>query len=232
MSLITSAEIGDLAKALAAAQAAFTVAGFDRENPHFRSKYATLASVYAACRPALAAQGLAVVQALATGEGGRVTLTTRLVHASGQWLESTVSVAPEKGGAQALGSAATYLRRYALSSLLGIATGEDDDGEASEGREEPKTAKKPTKAEREAADAARREQHDASWAADRARFAAACNEAGVPYEVVAGYCEAHSRPRPSSMPRERREALLTWLRDPDHVAEVVEWSARDSGGAR
>lgn len=228
--LRTSAEIGELAKALAAAQGAITVAAHDRENPHFRSHYATLASIYAACRPALAAHGLAVVQAMSDGADKRLVLTTRLLHQSGQWMESTVSVAPDKPGPQALGSAATYLRRYALVALVGVATGEDDDGEAAERAPEPAPAKpkRQTKAEREAADTTRREGHDPSWAADRARFAAACAEAGPPYDVVAAWCEAHGRPRPSAMPQDRRDKLREWLTNPDHVTEIIEWSARST----
>ena len=230
--LRTSPEVGDLAKALAAAQGAITVAAFDRENPHFRSSYATLASIYAACRPALAANGLAVVQAMSDGPNGRLALTTRLLHASGEWMESTCTVAADKAGAQALGSAATYLRRYALVSMLGIATGEDDDGEAAEERpaEKPKRTRADIaadKAAKDAADKARREAHDPSWSSDRTSFAAACNEAGVPYEVVAEWCTAHERPRPSGMDRERRGKLLAWLRD--NVADIVTWQAMRAG---
>lgn len=218
--LRTSAEIGALAEALAKAQGAIRTAEFDRVNPAFKSGYATLASVYHACRAALSTHGLAVVQALHDGPNGRIGLTTRLLHASGQWMEATATVDPGKPGAQALGSAATYLRRYALVSLVGIATGEDDDGEAAE----PAPPKRPTKAEREAADKARRETHDASWDADRARFAMACKDAGTSIDDVSAWCEAHGRPRPSQMDAARRTALVGWLRD--HGAEVTEWAAR------
>lgn len=219
--LRTSEQLDALAAALAKAQGNIGTAAFDRENPHFRSRYATLESVYAACRGALAAQGLAVVQALADGPTGRLALTTRLLHASGQWLESTVSVGLDKGGAQALGSAATYLRRYALVSLVGVATGEDDDGEGAEGRE---TGPRGGVRESASAKAARQAKHHASWEADRARFAAACAEVGVPVDDVAGWCEAHGRPRPSAMAQDQRDKLRAWLAD--HHVEVTEWAAR------
>jgi hypothetical protein len=142
---MTSAEIGELAKALAAAQGEMTSAAKDATNPHFKSRYATLASVWEAIRKPLTANGLSVSQILETEPGG-VAVRTMLLHASGQWLASRyVMPVGERLTPQAMGSAITYARRYALSAIVGIAPDDDDDGNS---------ATDPPKAERPAPPAA------------------------------------------------------------------------------
>jgi hypothetical protein len=133
MELETSPEFAALAEALAKAQAVIEGASKDASNPAFRSKYATLASVWEACRKALTDNKIAVVQAPFNGEGGDIGVTTMLVHASGQWMRAKIAVKPAKFDAQGAGSAITYLRRYLLSAMVGVAP-EDDDGEAAVGR--------------------------------------------------------------------------------------------------
>lgn len=94
-------------------------------------KYVSLGAIMQTVRGPLAAHGLAIVQAPATevvNGGLRVSVTTRLVHTSGQWIEASASVGVAGNApAQAIGSAITYARRYGLTALLGIAS-EDDDG--------------------------------------------------------------------------------------------------------
>lgn len=124
----TSEQINEIAKALAAAQASVMKAGKDGKNQHFRSKYATLESVWDACREPLTKNGLAVVQAPAS-DSGRVIVTTRFLHISGQWIESSLSLRPMKDDAQAIGSAITYGKRYGLMAMAGIADDDDDDGD-------------------------------------------------------------------------------------------------------
>jgi hypothetical protein len=129
-----SAEIGALAEALAKAQGKITGALKDSANPFFKSKYADLASVWDACREQLAANGLAVVQ-VNGNEAERVTVTTTLIHSSGQWMRGSCSAKPAKDDAQGIGSVITYLRRYGLAAIVGVAQ-VDDDGEAAVGRKE------------------------------------------------------------------------------------------------
>jgi hypothetical protein len=129
----TSPEIGEIAGALALAQAEMQNVGKDGRNPHFRSTYATLGAVLDEVRPALAKQGIAIVQMAINGEGTAVGVMTRFVHKSGQWIESALYVTPSKFDAQGAGSVISYLRRYALMSMAGVWQ-EDDDGEASVGR--------------------------------------------------------------------------------------------------
>lgn len=128
-----SEQINELAAALAKAQAAMKPAAKDSENPHFRSKYADLASIWEACRKPLTDNGLSIVQAPADAGDGVVSLRTLLLHASGQWMATTVSARLTKNDAQGVGSALTYLRRYSLAGMVGVVADEDDDGNAASG---------------------------------------------------------------------------------------------------
>jgi len=126
-----SETIIELAKALAKAQAQIKPAVKDSENPHFRSKYADLSSVWDACRKPLTDNGLSVVQMpVDAPTPDSVALTTLLLHTSGEYISSTVSAPLTKKDAQGIGSALTYLRRYALSAIIGVVADDDDDGNA------------------------------------------------------------------------------------------------------
>jgi hypothetical protein len=117
-----------LAAALAKAQGEIEGASKDKTNPHFKSSYADLASVWDACREPLSKNGLAVMQPC-FADGPRVTVTTILAHASGEFIEVDLVMTAGQNTAQGIGSAITYARRYALSSMVGVAP-EDDDGNA------------------------------------------------------------------------------------------------------
>ena len=123
-----SEQLAELAGALSKAQAMLRGAVKDSTNPHFKSRYADLASCWDACREALAANGLSVVQ-LPEGTGGVVEMTTMLLHTSGQWVSCTGTFTPSKADPQGLGSCITYARRYQLCAIVGISP-EDDDGNA------------------------------------------------------------------------------------------------------
>ena len=131
-----SDSIAKIGPALVAAQGAFGPITKDGKNPAFRSRYATLDGIMAAVRPALAANGLAVVQGVIhpeTGDGGKlvgITVESVLVHASGEWMATAVPVPVVKADAHGLGSALSYGRRYGVSALLALTTDEDDDGNA------------------------------------------------------------------------------------------------------
>jgi hypothetical protein len=123
-----SEQINEIAAALAKAQGQIEGAKKDSTNPHFKSSYADLSSVWDACRKALTTNGLSVVQG-AESEDGRVGITTVLLHVSGQWMKSTLFMRPAKDDPQGVGSCLTYARRYALSAMVGVAP-EDDDANA------------------------------------------------------------------------------------------------------
>ena len=114
--------------ALASAQAEIENAAKNAANPHFRSKYADLAEVLNTVRPVFAKHGLSIVQS--TGfDGQMVSVTTLVGHKDGGYLTSVASCVPAKTDAQGVGSATTYLRRYSLAAMAGVAQ-EDDDGNA------------------------------------------------------------------------------------------------------
>jgi hypothetical protein len=125
--VMQSEQTNDLSAALAKAQAAMKAAPFDKANPHFKNKYASLASVIDTIRKPLADNGLSYTQTTEVREGGFVLVTT-LRHASGQWVASEYPL-PIAAKPQELGSALTYARRYSLSAIACIAADEDDDAE-------------------------------------------------------------------------------------------------------
>lgn len=130
-----SEHVGELIAALAKAQAEFQPALKDSNNPYYNSKYADLATVIAATRPALSRHGIAVTHSCGSDIERQCAVVTTSLHCGEQWIASTAE-APGTGkakdggvrfDAQTLGAAWTYLRRYTLQGLLGIAS-EDDDG--------------------------------------------------------------------------------------------------------
>jgi hypothetical protein len=132
----TSVGLTKIAPALVAALAGIKGAAKDSKNPHFRNDYASLESVIEASREPLAANGLCVFQALGEIVEGRLTCTTRILHNSGEWVQSTFQMPLSKADPQGTGSTATYARRYSLMAALNLAA-VDDDAEAAQGRTAP-----------------------------------------------------------------------------------------------
>jgi hypothetical protein len=129
-----SNNINELAAALAKAQGCMAPAKMDSVNPFLKNRYADLGSVIQAARQPLSANGLSFTQHPAVTES-QVSVTTLLLHASGEWIESEITL-PLDGGkglslAQSMGAIITYLRRYSLASILGIYADEDTDGNES-----------------------------------------------------------------------------------------------------
>lgn len=125
-----SVSVGTIAEALCAAQIEMRNPGFDATNPHFKSKFVSLAAVRNAVIPVLAKHGISVTQDLTTINGG-IGCKTILTHKSGQYMAfGPLVLPPTKADAQGFGSAATYARRYSLMAIAGIVGDEDDDGNA------------------------------------------------------------------------------------------------------
>lgn len=134
----SSPEIGELATALAKAQATFPEIERNRDvrvvtksGKEYTFRYATLDVILRAVRKPLADNGLSVTQPIEEANG-RAVLKTVLMHSSGQWLVSETPIPPSMG-TQEFGSNLTYMRRYALSGVLNVASQEDDDGNLAEG---------------------------------------------------------------------------------------------------
>jgi hypothetical protein len=132
-----SETINDLAAALALAQGEMEGASKDGTNPAYKTadggrvKYATLSAVWDACRAALSKNGLSVVQSPGAVNDNCLTLTSILLHKSGQFIQDEFTLPVAQLSPQGAGSAATYARRYALMALVGVAA-EDDDGQHAE----------------------------------------------------------------------------------------------------
>lgn len=125
-----SEDIAAFAEAMSKAQSQMRPAEFDGTNPHFKSKYVTLASVWNSIQKPLTDNGFSIYQDVTNSERG-ISVITLLVHKSGQWMEfSPLEMPVSKQDAQGFGSSISYAKRYALCSNLCIVGDEDDDGNA------------------------------------------------------------------------------------------------------
>lgn len=125
----TSEQINEISKAMSIAQGQIQPASKDSTNPHFRSKFSSLAAVWDVIREPLSNNGLSVWQDITNHEKG-VSVETKIVHTSGQWVEFGPLVMPVKShDPQSYGSCSSYGKRYALCAALGVVSSEDDDGE-------------------------------------------------------------------------------------------------------
>ncbi len=125
----SSDDTTELYKALAGFHKHFTTVEKDAENPFHESSYASLSQILNVIRPILNEQGLVLVQLPINGmEKHSICIKTRLIHVeTGQFLESnSISLIPPKLEAQGYGSLMTYLKRYQITSLLGLSFSEDD----------------------------------------------------------------------------------------------------------
>lgn len=214
----TSETITKLAAALAKAQAKIADPTMSGEGQVGGGKtaarkypYALLTDVLAVARVALGDQGIFLLQAV---DIDRNVMLTRLVHSSGEWLETDYPMAPRNSDPQRQGSANTYARRYALMTILGIAGERDDDGAgaAPTGKLDPQTIRQ------EGSDAGR------AWMAREylakavdgysgGSFAAKLKKAKIPHslEHVKIWCLWMGKNKPSRMKPEARDNLVGWL---------------------
>ena len=133
-----SDSIAELAKALCKMQSQMDVAKRASENPFFKSSYADLASVWKAIQKPMTDNGLCFSQRVWRNEE-MVLVATDLMHISGEYMRSDVALripqvinkdGKSQEDPQKLGSVITYLRRYSLAAIVGLAVeGEDDDAE-------------------------------------------------------------------------------------------------------
>lgn len=140
----TSESIKAIAVAIAAAQSQFTNVGSSGHNKFDNYDYAKLADYLAVIKPMHAAHGLSVITSTeevvaltdrVTKNGGaehavRVRLQVRLQHTSGEWIESVAWGEGQDRADKAIYKAITGARKYALASILGLATGDDPEKDA------------------------------------------------------------------------------------------------------
>lgn len=140
-----SETIIELSKAFAKMQMELEQPLKNADNPFFKSKYVPLENVVDSITRAANKHGLSFTQFPSSDENGNVTVGTMVMHESGEWIEyDPICMKPVKNDPQAVGSAITYAKRYALSAIFGITSDNDDDGnEATQpGKVTPKTSPK------------------------------------------------------------------------------------------
>lgn len=132
----------NLYAAIHKAQAKIETVRKNGENPHFKSKYATLDEVWETVRKAVNDAGLVVFCTIDPTTDGKKELTTHVAEVkSGEEISCSFPIVAQAATPQAVGSAMTYARRYTLTALLEIVTGDgaDDDGEAATNHNTPAT---------------------------------------------------------------------------------------------
>lgn len=136
----TSESIAQISAALAAAQGEFKnpeanklVSVNTRDGRNYSYHYAPLPSVFDATRAAMAKNGLSHFCATGMDEQGRMILSCRIAHKSGEWIEASLPL-PAAQDPKAMASNLSYYRRYLFNGLVGIAGDEDQDGEPEAGR--------------------------------------------------------------------------------------------------
>lgn len=130
----------ELWAALASAQTEIQNPTKNSTNPHFKNKYADLAEVLRTVLPVFSRHKLAIIQSTSFDPALHlVQVSTVVAHSSGGYIKAEAQCVPGKTDAQGVGAATTYLRRYALTAMAGVAQ-EDDDGNSSRHGKDAKEA--------------------------------------------------------------------------------------------
>lgn len=132
--MIHSESIKEFAAAFHKAQAKMKHAEFNKTNPYFKNNYADLTAVINCIKEPLSENGLTFMQHDELIDG-QLVVTTIIMHISGEWMKSSIPLyvaASKSSEMQQLASAITYGRRYALASMCGISSEEDNDGNSAE----------------------------------------------------------------------------------------------------
>lgn len=195
-----SDSIANLAKGLIQAQKAIQASVVkNATNATFGSDYADLGAVIEAIKSHLNGAGIVVLQSpTLPDKQGNVCLTTRLVHETGEWMEDTCSTPMAYLDPQGFGSAVSYLRRYALTAMMGLYQAEsDDDGSAATGS----GATRVTQGEAEAANASNAAQANAN--------AGSAPEAGDSTEAPA---QGQGAPQDEALSPAVQKRVDSWLK--------------------
>ena len=215
-----------IAPALALAQSEMSSAKKSSTNPHFRSKYADLPSVMEAVMPALNKHGISVLQFPSFDlETKLVSVETRLLHKSGEWVSGSCSALPrDHKNVQAVGSTITYLKRYGLQSMTGCPS-EDDDGNA---------ASPPPRQQRQQRQQPRRTQRKQPPVLDipstppaskpkftRPELIGAVSQLGLGLTDVNNYLTDNGKPTAESMTSQQQSDLLDWLGGKDRNGQPI-----------
>lgn len=137
----TSPETTNLLKAMI--ESAPEISSISKSKQAYGYKYATLDSLIDMLRCVLPKHGLWFMQ-MPTRVGEKSTLITRVFHESGEWIEDSIEMTDTElqgkaNDTQKVGASITYFRRYALSSIFGVASDEDVDGNLNSRAQTPKS---------------------------------------------------------------------------------------------
>ena len=129
-----SESIQNLSKAMAEFQKAIKQPLKDANNPFFKKPYVPLENVVEAINKTCSPLGISIMQFASSDETGSIEVATLVMHSTGEYIEfPPVRMKPESNKPQAVGSAITYAKRYALSAIFGITSDKDDDGNEATG---------------------------------------------------------------------------------------------------
>jgi ERF superfamily len=237
---IDGASKARLFAALAKAQAQMGRAHKDSVNPAFRSKYVSLPAVLDAVLPAFNANGLAVLQhPLVHDDVSAVTLTTVITHESGEYMTSTCTMpVGGKRDAHAVGSAISYMRRYALASIAGVIQ-DDDDGNGASGQQQqqqqqaaprmaaspPRPQAAPEKDEEVVEQKATSVRGQGAPAAQVQLDEGLLRTAISPFNLalLSDYCIAKGKPSPVDMLPHQQRMMIEWVVNGPGAKVVLEW---------
>lgn len=135
-----SDSIKNIAIAMCEVQASMESASKSSDNPFFNSKYADLSEVLRCIKGVLPSKKLSFMQ-MPSFDGGVVSVETIVMHESGEWISSISGSPLPKSNPQGVGDAITYLRRYSLAAIFGLAQ-QDDDGNSNSEQPTSKPKKK------------------------------------------------------------------------------------------
>jgi len=150
-----SESIKNLAAALVKVQSQMSTVPLDGYNPHFKSRFTTMTTMWETARPLLAENGLAVIQLPSNWpDQPWLLIQTTLLHTSGEWVSDSFVMPLAKNDPQGVGAAITYGRRFSFAALLGIVSDVEDDGEpgprgGSEGQNRNRGSQSPPNASRQ-----------------------------------------------------------------------------------
>ena len=192
-------------------------------NPHFHSNYADLSAVLGAVKEPLNRAGFVIVQKPEPSESlDTIKLTTELIHTSGEIFSCTATAPMEKRGPQAYGSALTYLRRYSLVSLLGLAT-EDDDANGAErpaSDKHPAMGSTPPKATSAQKPNASTTHNKARWGEDGRisekqgkRLFAIAKSVGMPEDVLKEHLAQHNIEHTYDIHWKKYDEICAWVQE-------------------
>ena len=136
-----SESIKNIAVAMCEVQASMESASKSSDNPFFNSKYADLSEVLRCIKGIIPSKNLSFMQ-MPSFESGVVSVETIVMHSTGEWISSTSSSPISKSNPQGVGDAITYLRRYSLAAIFGLAQQDDDGNSNSEQAPKNKSSQK------------------------------------------------------------------------------------------